>query len=170
MIKEIIDRLQKEQSGEGNKQAPENELVESKTNPQDADRLAYVESQMNKVFEESGALNYFLEILKEILEKDEMLKKFGWIKPILKRNNKVGFFALTWGLLEYYSVIKIMVDADTESLTVSGNEDIIFDKNEWLYKEKVALAIANAYLHPRKGEIERKSREGMSPPSTGGIY
>lgn len=168
---EEIRRLQKEREAqaEAARVAAENERLQREKEEQlrrkkQEERNQFIKRQTDKILRESLVLDSLMTIEKELLEGNvaehdvvydpsDRKAMLVWGSNFKVVNGKIAT------LDSYnYSYIEVVVDPDTEAITIFGREQYHFDKHQWNKKQNIDKALAKAYMEPK--------RAVYSPPSS----
>lgn len=125
-------------------------------------RLVFITTQTQKILRESGVLENLLKIDSEILADNEIEHDVRfkpsegsvtlfWGKNV--RSGPVEIFQPDYGVYDY-STVKVTVDPDSEALTIYGEIEQKVSHEQWKDGEHLELAIANAFLNPKKHKGE----------------
>ncbi len=171
---DIIRRLLQEGEAEASAKRASSEIVkadgQTAADLKEAERQRFVAQITEIVLKESGALEGLQRIKSEILIKDnsdlQYLPQFGFAGLVWGSYRLVRFptesYPQPWPNDDSsYKQIKLIVDPDTQILTIEGQSEHKFRKGQWNSKNKVEEAIAKAFVNPISvlGQSSKEDRQ-----------
>lgn len=158
-------RVQQEQEAESSRvraQAQDKANIENeKQRRERQQRTEFVKQQTEKVLGESGVLDSLKRIenkyLRGNVKKHDLIYRREKAQVVLLWGNR---FQVADGEIfaengsASYSYIEAKVDPDTQSLTIVGDKETEFSKDKLTGTKDVEIALAEAYLEPKRVVVE----------------
>lgn len=171
---EEIHKILRERELRAKEKADAEIVAAEKVKSEARERQIFIVKQTERILEESGALRGIKKIDAEMLE-GNVLKHDVSCSP------STGTLALVWGKgykinsvgevqsmgsfeePHEYSLVTVVVDPDTEKLTVRGQNIVELEPAEWKDNKKVDKALAQAYVDPERKKYSYESYRGPAP-------